>query len=477
MFETEFAFAMKLRTFVLLTTTVFFLFGPENVFGANQDHLLVDAIKLYDQANYPQAEVLLKPLFEKNPDNALINYYYGACRTENHHYGTQEIELLLNGSSGEPPLKSAYYLALQYHAQNQFDKALQYYNQYDTVGSPDEKERISLSEKIIACEKRINPFQTPPDTIRDIAPLPRPRKLQQNDTISTITPVYPQHEMSDSIDTDSVRAESHIQPAKADSGLTILSNTEPIAFTVNGEMTYIDTSNFQTREGLLNYLSWARSQHSLDSLQLLVDSWREAYGNATTNTDRTQIGNKIIEAESQLFILQKNTNNYRTQALSAENNFWQQQSELKKSEFIESLNQQKAAVLPPISHATEKIDTSLILPAATTPALPNSKPVAQPTSTDELVYKIQIGAYSRGLPSYIKKLYDKLSYIRKIENYTDERGVVVYTTGRLNNYDDAVKMQNQVRREGIEDAFVVPYFNGKRITLEEAKKLEQKNDR
>ena len=53
-----------------------------------------------------------------------------------------------------------------------------------------------------------------------------------------------------------------------------------------------------------------------------------------------------------------------------------------------------------------------------------------------------------------------------------DKGVVVYTTGNLSTYEDAVKMQNQVRQEGVEDAFVVPYFNGKRITLKEAKEIE-----
>jgi hypothetical protein len=93
-------------------------------------------------------------------------------------------------------------------------------------------------------------------------------------------------------------------------------------------------------------------------------------------------------------------------------------------------------------------------------------------TNDEIIYKIQLGAYSRGLPSYVKSQFKKLSYIRKIEDYTDGNGVVVYTTGNLITYDDALKMQNQIRQEGVEDAFVVPYFNGKRITLKEAKKIE-----
>ena len=76
----------------------------------------------------------------------------------------------------------------------------------------------------------------------------------------------------------------------------------------------------------------------------------------------------------------------------------------------------------------------------------------------------------------MKQKFDKLAVIRKIDKYTDDRGVVVYTTGNLGKLEDAVKMQKQVRQEGIEDAFVVPYFNGKRITLEEAKKLNRNDD-
>ena len=75
------------------------------------------------------------------------------------------------------------------------------------------------------------------------------------------------------------------------------------------------------------------------------------------------------------------------------------------------------------------------------------------------------------MPSYKKRLFDKLSLIRKIEKYTDDKGVVVYTTGNLTNYEDAEKMKNQVKQEGIKDARIVPYLKGKRITLEQAKEL------
>jgi hypothetical protein len=93
-------------------------------------------------------------------------------------------------------------------------------------------------------------------------------------------------------------------------------------------------------------------------------------------------------------------------------------------------------------------------------------------ANDDLLYKIQIGAYSRGLPISIKKLFDKLSLIRKIENYTDDKGVVVYTTGNLKKLDDAMVLLKQLQQEGVEDAIIAAYFKGKRIPLTEAKELE-----
>jgi hypothetical protein len=92
---------------------------------------------------------------------------------------------------------------------------------------------------------------------------------------------------------------------------------------------------------------------------------------------------------------------------------------------------------------------------------------------DKIIYKIQVGAYSRGVPKYIDRLFRKLSMIRKIDNYTDDHGVTVYTTGQLTNFEDALQMQAQVRQEGVKDAFIVAYKNEVRITLKEAKKLTE----
>jgi cell division protein FtsN len=104
----------------------------------------------------------------------------------------------------------------------------------------------------------------------------------------------------------------------------------------------------------------------------------------------------------------------------------------------------------------------------------NTPPLIEEKASNKLVYKVQIGAYSKGLPDYIKRLYEKLSMLRTINHYSDDRGIVVYTIGSVNNFDDALKLQNQIRQEGVKDALVVAYYNGKRITLSEAKEMSKK---
>lgn len=100
------------------------------------------------------------------------------------------------------------------------------------------------------------------------------------------------------------------------------------------------------------------------------------------------------------------------------------------------------------------------------------KPVVTPAS-DEIEYRVQIGSFSKGLPSYVQRLYDKLSKFRKIDHYTDDKGVVVYTVGKLSDYHAAVNLKKQLRQEGASDAFVVAYKNGERIKVSDALKIQK----
>jgi N-acetylmuramoyl-L-alanine amidase len=52
-------------------------------------------------------------------------------------------------------------------------------------------------------------------------------------------------------------------------------------------------------------------------------------------------------------------------------------------------------------------------------------------------------------------------------------GYTRYTIGRFKKLSDAIRMQAELRSKGFKDAFVTPYYKGKRISLKEAAALEK----
>jgi hypothetical protein len=99
------------------------------------------------------------------------------------------------------------------------------------------------------------------------------------------------------------------------------------------------------------------------------------------------------------------------------------------------------------------------------------KEVKTETATSTIVYKIQIGTFKGKIPDASNKMIKKLSMLRKVENYTDEKGVKVYTTGNLKTYQEAVTLQAQVKQEGVKNPVLMAFQKGKKITVDEARKL------
>jgi cell division septation protein DedD len=102
-----------------------------------------------------------------------------------------------------------------------------------------------------------------------------------------------------------------------------------------------------------------------------------------------------------------------------------------------------------------------------TPA--NSTEIAPATdvaAVQGLFYTVQVGVFSR--PVSRGQLYN-------LDGLFSERtanGYLRYSAGKYNNANAAVNSKNSINRSGIRDAFVTAYYNGKRITLDEARTLE-----
>ncbi len=83
-----------------------------------------------------------------------------------------------------------------------------------------------------------------------------------------------------------------------------------------------------------------------------------------------------------------------------------------------------------------------------------------------LVYRVQIGAF---------RYFDLSKYLKHTENFYGETqdGLNKYTIGKFRDYEMAEAFKKDLRRMGIRDAWVVPYIDGVRVTMQEARRYEQ----
>ncbi len=465
-----------------------------------QENPLTKAIQLFDKEKFAEAEPLFKNILDKRPDDFMVNYFYGACRTENGHYGMEELNYLIKASKEVNPLNIDYYLAVQYHAKNQWEKALSYYNLYKKVASENEQENVGLALKIEQCTSQKNPFVSPDVAQQEESLNVATVGVVETETVSTGNVKQeaailsePLTDVFDTINTEKETTELKIEDLELENDTTIQNieteqgalpvqieenvtsvNIVPekkIKFIVNSEITYISLSNFKTNEGRAFFDEGTAKEKELEKIMIRTENLRGNYKSSQSRAERDSLGEIILSLESEAFALKSTVNNIFMQAKNAENSYWVNASPDETESFVREFNA--------VSQQTNKANRAVEMPKTSEliipPILIQDEEVSSSTKKEKstgITYKVQIGAYSRGIPSSQKSIFNKISIIRKVDNYTDENGVVVYTTGNLTNYDDALQMQKQVQQEGVKDPKIAAYLNGKRITLEKAKEIE-----
>ena len=97
----------------------------------------------------------------------------------------------------------------------------------------------------------------------------------------------------------------------------------------------------------------------------------------------------------------------------------------------------------------------------------NAYSAANPIPIDEkipdgLVFKVQIGAFKAPLPN------NTFKGLSPVIAQTTPNGYIRYMAGNFDKFESANAVKNDLRNLGYSDAFVVGYYDGKRITLAEA---------
>ena len=463
------------KNHTIILTFLFFLMIPKSLIWAGlQDISAVKAMQLFDAGNYGEAEKLFLILLNEEPGNPMLNYYYGASRTENGHFDEKDLQYLQNAGKNITPDRLYYYLGIQHHARNNWEQALKYYNMFRLSVPAEEQKELALAVKIQQCYDHINPFQNESTATENLDSFVSEENIQKVDAETDSVEGTKDQEVVANEFFDFGRERLPDLPGVKYS----LPPGIPIKFQINNNITYLHSSQFRTEEGKAHFEKWQSLQGKLQNTLKIANNLRKAYSNTKSTDEKKAIGDEILSMEMESYSLKDEANQYYSAARNAEMKYWNQANPIDVKNYMVEQEKVKSALIDTKSKPenetvaeSEKDTTQVLIPDILT-ELYDSSPNKNQQDNQELVYKIQIGAFSRKVPDYIQKLYNKLSYIRKIENFTDENGVVVYTTGNLTNLDDARKMQNQIKQEGIEDAIVAPYFNGKRITLEQAKKIE-----
>jgi putative lipoic acid-binding regulatory protein len=430
----------------------------------SQTSELTRAIALFDKEKFTEAEPVFAKILDKKPTDFMVNYFYGACRTENNHFSNTDLECLITANEEVSPININYYFGVQYHARSNWERALKYYTRYKVAATEKDIAKRKVSKKIQQCYAKINPYeefmieQSTDTTITEVTVKIEEEKTEQADTIYLNCDSLKLAKDTTKI-TDNTTVAKKVIELKETKG-------EAILFAINNEITYTNIAQFKTVEGKHFFEKGKTKQRELKNNIQETNKLRRKYAVAKTRNEKNAIGQQILANENSVYGLKKEMLEFLKKAQTTENKYWQNTTTDEIAKFIDKQNKaEKQKTIDINKTATDTIDPTILLIKNK-----NNGAAVEPDNND-LVYKIQLGAY-RKLPNYLKKLYGKLSLFRKIDTYTDENGVVVYTTGNLTNYEDAVKMKNQVKQEGVEDTKVVPYFKGKRITLEKAKELE-----
>ncbi|MGZ3883552.1 MAG: SPOR domain-containing protein, partial [Bacteroidia bacterium] len=90
---------------------------------------------------------------------------------------------------------------------------------------------------------------------------------------------------------------------------------------------------------------------------------------------------------------------------------------------------------------------------------------------DGVVFRVQIGAFKTALPP------NTFKGLSPVNAQTTANGYIRYTAGNFTAFEIANAVKNDLRNLGYSDAFVVGYYDGKRITVSEAVALLEKDGR
>lgn len=492
------------------------------------------AIENFHEGKFDQALPVFQKLANAYPADYLLKYFTGASLIETGSVGKEAEMYLLLAITRDVPAKVFYYLGRLYHAQGNWDGALRFYNRFINNSDANQVAELRIKELSDLAYNQVNPFKgkdivwpqanvemanvssdapinesndepaPQPDNaaldIPEVVNVPEPdsitlppvSQLQEPERMDTAANEVPttndttRHEniaMNRMVETDSsltanmpvtpepvqfIDNKRPSQPTKAS-----LPYIEFIHFRINSRVNYLTKEMFKLEEAKEAWRQGMVKEKLLNEKLVELQQLRNQYGSSQNLAERDKLAAGIIQLERETLTLNNELEILYGKARQLEQDWWSKAGEQEyenlrfTTDSLQKLEEaiRKASLTPPPT-----IDQQLIEEFA---ELQEEEPTTneEESTENKVIYKIQLGSFTKAVPPRTKELFDKIAIIRPIETFIDEKGATVYTTGNMKTFADGLALQNQVRMEGVKDAFVIAILNEKRISLQEAKTL------
>ena len=128
----------------------------------------------------------------------------------------------------------------------------------------------------------------------------------------------------------------------------------------------------------------------------------------------------------------------------------------------------KARTLSNNNNATSNTVNNVNSNSSTANTVANSTANENNAMPSGIVYKVQIGAF-RSLRSGTQLQELESTSANGLDNYSNSRGLIVYTSKAYTSYQRALSARGIIRNKGPKDAFIIAFENGKRISVRDAR--------
>lgn len=141
-----------------------------------------------------------------------------------------------------------------------------------------------------------------------------------------------------------------------------------------------------------------------------------------------------------------------------------------KSPAIAKVPEKKDSVAPVIAaKEPEKKEPVKVPVIKTPPPVKEELSIEKEEKLPELFFTVQLAA----LPDTTDAEMKKFSSLRDVKTFVAENGYIRICSGIFTTHALALENQNKLRGKGFADAFVTPYYKGKRITAKEAAAIKK----